>query len=660
MDNSESIQYFFILLATLATYAKIQYVKRHGLVTAIALLLLLYILPKCIFFPILLLLIKSKSSNLKKKNLLLPSQEFLNDPLPCFRTIGRFYYPNNKAKKLLAKIEMKPEEFFNALSSPEGTLNFKLSTKSKVSGESFLLTQNGRIKRYCAYLYEVGNASDIKLCGYKNKFFEHEMESNHSEQTKVLKSFSQDIMNQVCHVIGFLGILNDSDVKQDMIVPVKTSLSSSEQIFLKVHDLMDYVSIKTLQFKEFLTNFKVDTLFSELFDLFNTEAKMKGILLTFNTSVPYITIMADYQRLKQLFTNMIQNSIRFTNSGFIKIDAVYNQAQAVFTIEDCGIRINKEGMLKELNTAGINDLECGDNAFDLRICQLICEQLKSRIDIKFLSETETVFSFFINNCVMKYKNDFTHMMFTRMGSQERMILNTKSFLELDNKKHHIKNYSKINIIEHPLEIPSEYNGMNAPSTVMLMQKKIQSQAVAFGKYQSRMSFPTFEVPVKVPDINESKSSSIKLNNLCIPVKHKRGMSTFFQIEEIGQVLIVDDDKFNRMVVDMLFKDKKISTTTAASGMDALRIIKEEVERKDSRLKLIIMDINMPEMSGLDCSEMMVELWKSENAVALPIIALSASISDIDSTRGQKIGLKEFIRKPITSNQVCALINKYVK
>lgn len=101
------------------------------------------------------------------------------------------------------------------------------------------------------------------------------------------------------------------------------------------------------------------------------------------------------------------------------------------------------------------------------------------------------------------------------------------------------------------------------------------------------------------------------------------------------VLVVDDSGTVRSEVSNFLQQSGISVNTAVDGVDGLSKIKA-----DKDIKLVICDVNMPNMDGLT----MVEKVK-ESGIQIPVIMLTTESSADMKQRGKNAGVKGWIVKP---------------
>ena len=151
--------------------------------------------------------------------------------------------------------------------------------------------------------------------------------------------------------------------------------------------------------------------------------------------------------------------------------------------------------------------------------------------------------------------------------------------------------------------------------------------------------------------NKNKANSKTYNE----IKTKDG----FKPAKSPTVLIVDDVFSNRFALREILKRQKIAIVEANNGLDALNIVKQSFQT-DSKIKieLIFMDLHMPVMTGLDST---IEIRKFEKSIgnsAIPIIAISAQEHEREACI--KIGMQEYVAKPVTSAILKRIVCQYAK
>jgi len=115
------------------------------------------------------------------------------------------------------------------------------------------------------------------------------------------------------------------------------------------------------------------------------------------------------------------------------------------------------------------------------------------------------------------------------------------------------------------------------------------------------------------------------------------------------IIAVDDEELNLIILEELLADK-YKLNCLKNGLDCLSSVNEK------QPDLILMDVNMPGMGGLELCSI---LKKHSGTSNIPIIMLSALASTIEIEEGLKVGADAYIAKPFEEKQLLNTINTYL-
>ena len=113
------------------------------------------------------------------------------------------------------------------------------------------------------------------------------------------------------------------------------------------------------------------------------------------------------------------------------------------------------------------------------------------------------------------------------------------------------------------------------------------------------------------------------------------------------IMVVDDNPDIITIVKTILEGKGYSVFSASSGAELLNMLKGQ------KPDLIILDIMMPEMDGL---EVLSRLKAMSETATIPVILLTAKVQYEDVLGGYKLGADYYITKPFTSTQLVNGIN----
>jgi len=135
------------------------------------------------------------------------------------------------------------------------------------------------------------------------------------------------------------------------------------------------------------------------------------------------------------------------------------------------------------------------------------------------------------------------------------------------------------------------------------------------------------------------------------IKKLETIKDFFTDIDTIKILLAEDNFINQEIVKGLLEDECFSIDTVQNGKDAVKKIVEN----PTEYHLILMDMKMPIMNGMEASQKIRQVNKT-----IPIIALTANALDSDKRLAYTIGINDYLNKPIDIEILYDLIYKYVK
>ncbi|MBC7740976.1 MAG: response regulator, partial [Bdellovibrionaceae bacterium] len=120
----------------------------------------------------------------------------------------------------------------------------------------------------------------------------------------------------------------------------------------------------------------------------------------------------------------------------------------------------------------------------------------------------------------------------------------------------------------------------------------------------------------------------------------------------GQVLIVEDQVVNQKVITSFLKKLGLPCDIVSNGAEAIQNI------KNKKYDLVLMDCRMPIMDGYEATARIRAM--SVDGMILPIVALSAEGTSGDLERSLKVGMNDFLGKPIVYPKLISILKKYLK
>lgn len=116
------------------------------------------------------------------------------------------------------------------------------------------------------------------------------------------------------------------------------------------------------------------------------------------------------------------------------------------------------------------------------------------------------------------------------------------------------------------------------------------------------------------------------------------------------ILLVEDNAINRQVIVKMLEPTKASLTMAEDGLKALEVLKSQ------SFDLILMDCQMPNMDGYECTRI-IRTSEIKTGLRVPIVAITANAYEEDKQQCLTVGMDDFVAKPINSDDLYTVINK---
>ena len=149
-----------------------------------------------------------------------------------------------------------------------------------------------------------------------------------------------------------------------------------------------------------------------------------------------------------------------------------------------------------------------------------------------------------------------------------------------------------------------------------------------------------------PSVNATAVDGLKIKGLAIPSPF---VSSDAPSDYKHSILVVDDNEINQIVAKSLLDNMGVNVTLASSGKEAIALLTQH------NYDLILMDLQMPEMSGADAAKAL-----RQKEVIAPIIAFTASVMPDEINNAFSSGMNDYLTKPVDHNALTTVLRKHLK
>jgi len=219
-------------------------------------------------------------------------------------------------------------------------------------------------------------------------------------KTAFLQNISHKIRTPLNGIIGFSDLLNREDLNQEEIREFTALIGQSGKRLVEIiNNVLDVSKIQTGQVKIEQNQIMINSLFSDLFNLFDPVAKAKNINLKYQNHDKENRIMfSDEAKVNQIFTNLISNAIKYTKSGDIDFGYEIKDDFIQFFVKDTGLGMPQDLREKVFNQFVQSEQSPGKEyegaGLGLSICKGLVELLGGKIWVE--SEIKKGSTFYFN------------------------------------------------------------------------------------------------------------------------------------------------------------------------------------------------------------------------------------------------------------------------
>ena len=504
-------------------------------------------------------------------------------------------------------------------------------------------------------------------------------------KTDFLSAMSHDIRTPMNAIIG-LTLIAEKNVDDQKLVSEnlrKINLASNHLLTL-INDILDISKVESGKLNVSPQTFSIVETVENLMNLSQPMIKEKNIDFSFHISrMDKEYLYADQLRLNQIYINILSNAIKYTEAnGSVTVDMKEEESEKegyvklTYRVADTGIGMSKEYMatmyqpFSRQTDSRVNKIQ--GTGLGLAITKQMVDLMEGTIECESEPGKGTTFTVTLDLPVsdhqrldMKFDkmdvlivDDDEVLLETAVDTLESLGLVTEQAsngLEaLGMIKHREQTGKNYDIVIIDLKMPD----VDGIETIRRIRSEVKSNVPIL--LISAYSWSDVEQEAKEAGVNGFLSKPLFRSTLYDRISEILGTETkssependYSDLEGMN-ILVAEDNDINWEIISTLLSMYGITTERAENGRVCLEKIKSATQGQYS---LIFMDIQMPEMNGLDATKAIRALddpWAS----SIPIVAMTADAFSENVTECLKAGMNGHLAKPIDIKLVIKVIQK---
>jgi CheY-like chemotaxis protein len=365
----------------------------------------------------------------------------------------------------------------------------------------------------------------------------------------------------------------------------------------------------------------------------------------------------DLLHLKQVLSNLINNSIKFTpDREKLSIEArliedSISTQKIEFSVEDTGVGISLERQEKIFEAFSQEDTsttrEFGGTGLGLSISSSLVNMMGGKIELVSKKDEGSRFSFVLE--FDKCKKDRISLK-DLLGTERIQLLENSQ--DSDQVRAYLEAFGIETIMLSVEKLKNQESDImivfNEQEALALHEQWNEEQRLLICIDSGSDLTPPFS---NLQMINCYHRCSTRLYNILLhhaeSTVEENEASSVFNGSHL-RVLVAEDNEVNQMLIDEMMKKYSVSPLIVANGVEAYERTQEE------QFDLILMDINMPLMNGMEATaRIMSEATMNQTT---PIVALTSNVFDEDIQRFKSAGMYSHIGKPVKHDDLQALLS----
>ncbi len=471
-----------------------------------------------------------------------------------------------------------------------------------------------------------------------------------------LANVSHEIRTPLSGIYNAIYLLQTTNMTIEQKQYINIAQSSIETLAGIVDDVLDLSKIEAGKMDVFFDPFDLE---DEIVKTMNIESffavdKNLSYTLDFDYSIDRMMI-GDHQKIRQILLNLLSNAIKYTDEGAVHVAVRHviddDMDKVMLEVSDTGIGIDEEEMSHLFDMFYQVDSDISrrypGTGLGLSIVEQLVTILGGTIDVKSTKGQGTTFKVILPMALGE------KIRYQKASAIKAYCLDTPDCggcEMLESMGVSIMRTWADEAVPDIIMISGKSGNLNQVKT--LIDDHQDQQCLVMACSEGIRQHPKWvDLVIKAP-VSRRMLHEQMMHAIQSTKNRKKTHSNSADQSYVGDILVVDDNRLNRLALGVILKKHGFRSKEAESGEEAIKMIKEQ------HFDVVLMDIQMPGKDGYETTRTIREI--SPKYQHLPIVAVTANVFADDNKSYQASGMNDIVFKPIKVEQMLSVIHKYVE
>ncbi len=503
-------------------------------------------------------------------------------------------------------------------------------------------------------------------------------------KSEFLANMSHEIRTPMNGVLGMTRLIRSEQLSPKLQRYVDGIDASANALVTVINDILDFSRLESGQYTLLNEPFDLRAVVQEVAELLAIHAHQKNleVMYRFAPEIPAL-VVGDSDRLRQVVTNLVGNAVKFTESGEVFINTEVENRRGTelvlrISVTDTGIGIDPEELprlweeFSQVDGSAVR--RHGGTGLGLAISKRLVDIMGGKIEVESELGQGSTFSFTAKLAVdpraeqraLHAQSTDERVLFVHpsqrwleiaeelaasWGMAARTVSSGQAALDALREQPKDRTFDVV-------VANATLGDMDLSELLVRIREELDLQTPIIGLSKPGAETVSSEIRSELRVQLDTPARSAELfdaitGDLVGTSSERRNLPPEpLPLHSFDPILVVDDNKINRMVVLEDLQRLGYRTEAAENGEQAVELFKQ------GRYSCILMDCQMPLLDGYDATRAIRKHEREHDLKPTPIIALTAHAFEGERERVVEAGMDDFLSKPFHPSSLRKLLRQY--